>query len=50
MISDGTVPNEAYVVIGNGFDIECGLPTTYKDFLKVELFLLLLLFLLFHQF
>lgn len=34
MISDGSIPNEAYIVIGNGFDIECGLPTTYKDFLK----------------
>ena len=26
-------PNEVYVMIGNGFDIECGLPTAYGDFL-----------------
>ena len=34
--------DEAYVLIGNGFDLECGLPTTYTDFLNflsaIELF------------
>lgn len=27
-------PIETYVMIGNGFDLECGLPTGYKDFLN----------------
>ena len=28
-------PKEVYIMIGNnGFDIECGLPTGYGDFLK----------------
>ena len=27
-------PNEVYIMIGNGFDIECGLPTSYSDFLR----------------
>ena len=26
-------PDEVYVIIGNGFDIACGLPTKYSDFL-----------------
>ena len=34
MICDGSVPGEVYFIIGNGFDIECGLPTDYKSFLK----------------
>lgn len=27
-------PLEAYLMIGNGFDLECGLPTSYSDFLN----------------
>lgn len=27
-------PNEVYIMIGNGFDLECGLPTSYADFLN----------------
>ena len=26
-------PREVYVMVGNGFDVECGLPTRYGDFL-----------------
>ncbi len=33
MICDGSIPDEVFAVIGNGFDIECGLPTDYKSFL-----------------
>jgi hypothetical protein len=28
------IPNASVVVIGNGFDIDCGLPTQYRDFLE----------------
>lgn len=28
------LPSEIYVMIGNGFDLECGLPTSYRDFLQ----------------
>lgn len=34
MICDGSTPNEVYVILGNGFDIECGLPTDYRSFLS----------------
>ena len=27
-------PSQTYLFIGNGFDIECGLPTRYRDFLE----------------
>lgn len=28
------VPDETFVIIGNGFDVECGLRTKYGDFLE----------------
>ena len=34
MIRDLMPFNDLYVVIGNGFDLECGLPTRYTDFLQ----------------
>ena len=34
MICDCSTPNEVYVILGNGFDIECGLPTDYRSFLS----------------
>ena len=30
---DSEAPHGRLVVIGNGFDLECGLPTSYSDFL-----------------
>ena len=34
MLRDLISINDLYVIIGNGFDLECGLPTKYKDFLQ----------------
>ncbi|MBQ5967980.1 MAG: bacteriophage abortive infection AbiH family protein [Clostridiales bacterium] len=28
------IPQEVYIMVGNGFDLECGLPTGYRDFLN----------------
>ena len=33
MAIENIIPTETYVVIGNGFDIECGLPTRYTNFM-----------------
>ncbi|MBO7673784.1 MAG: hypothetical protein J6S63_02090 [Atopobiaceae bacterium] len=32
--NDADEPHDRLVIIGNGFDLECGLPTSYADFLK----------------
>ena len=34
MVRDLMPVSDLYIIIGNGFDIECGLQTRYRDFLK----------------
>lgn len=33
--NSNTEPINRYVIIGNGFDLECGLPTSYTAFLEL---------------